>query len=830
MKGFQLDFLKRLETDEQVESYYSAIDLLNEYQNVERISSKTTKSQSGMLSHLPVLDSYLTRIKKHNSKDDSEESKIALIYLYTTISSKISYIKGYLNAGVIVNLNMFLDVVHNEIKDMKELRRETIINKRQKIFDESLEQRIRNAKHLIEKRIVPGITELYNQIDNKTNMLITDISHLHNETQEAKDHQKQLKYLVKLKTAFSTLKLVAQSLPYFGPPVAIASVALTGTITLSEAVMIASMDADSEEQVLADIADHLSAEQEREINQITKDSKSPIDILEGTLYLLVRTESLVEKGASNDLMIIRQRFTELRQSIDGIYDTAEIRVLRDELKKYVTVKRRSSSVEIKQMENKKDKDCALQQLAQLEIADRVIGDIKLPPPIFDMAMKSKEQLDKSSKTTGPLDRQLIALKQMESRVNEIVQPMFQALQRGIRSKHASGKVTHTDSIYEQWLSQSNLANVRKIVSEIQQTFFGLEQEYAYQIEALIDEIDLMIDIHNQIEKYADERRLGSNIKSVKATIDALGDQSIKDAMIKLENMMVSNIVLERYERVYNAYKQHNFPFAVFFLGDHELPLNYNLSPAETRVYVMDAARKINEIVNAKMKWESTQNANHNKLNKINSTMSPKERSVNNRPFFVWEYIDHAKHFERLFNGEEIELDANILDGLDQNVVKFKEIGIYFSISDTKLQKQFYEKISHFSVILKISGKNYYRCDNSIYYTTLDDEFMFKFALKPDNRGRVVFEPLNDAYINIINGDDYFLSPYATWRIQLQKEDLSFVYLSEFKGKAMDLELVGVGKYLEKDKSPVNVCNRPLYVFYDVDREKSKKMVELHNDY
>jgi hypothetical protein len=174
---------------------------------------------------------------------------------------------------------------------------------------------------------------------------------------------------------------------------------------------------------------------------------------------------------------------------------------------------------------------------------------------------------------------------------------------------------------------------------------------------------------------------------------------------------------------------------------------------------------------------------------------------------------NKNEIQKLLNGEEIMIRADVVSGVGKNAIKFNRIGIHLNSPNKNVQIELDEAIKEFHLIMKMIGDTFYRCDKRIYHLPTDGNIVIEQSMKRDSNGLPVKQ--NDVSKKI-SESNYFLSPYALWSIQL-KNERNNVTLSQFENEMIDIKLVGRGQYLKNDPSVSrDVCNDHLDQYYFLD--------------
>ena len=184
------------------------------------------------------------------------------------------------------------------------------------------------------------------------------------------------------------------------------------------------------------------------------------------------------------------------------------------------------------------------------------------------------------------------------------------------------------------------------------------------------------------------------------------------------------------------------------------------------------------------------------------------------PFYVWSYDDIKNDIKHLLKGESIFIKADVTKGVDRkNAVKFKKLELQFNTRNEKLQNELREKLKEFSISLTMIGNNYYRCDNKIYSISVDDPIEIYYSIRKDGKQKP--KSKNKTY-ELIENNDFFLSPFVIWNITLYSNNNDFKQLAKFNSQEIDLVLTGDGQYLKYGQQSSSICGESLDQFYNVE--------------
>lgn len=325
--------------------------------------------------------------------------------------------------------------------------------------------------------------------------------------------------------------------------------------------------------------------------------------------------------------------------------------------------------------------------------------------------------------------------------------------------------------------------------------FPVQEPLLNCIDKVKEGMNVLIDVYDRIDSYFENSKLiafmvgiSSESKPIAGSI-VTDDNRINDALTRLRKITQTNRILDQHEAIINALKQHSFPFASEFIGRYQLPNTMDIEDTETLVQTTIA--QIEEL-RRQLKQSKILLGKHDR-EIYRSVEFSSSNSATAPPFYVWKNRNFKNEISRLLQGEEITINADITKGLNQNAVKFNEIGIRFKAKSENIQGELDNELNHFGVTMAMISNNYYRCGSRFYYNSVDENIVISYAMKKDAFGKQGM--LNEIYHKVHDDTNYFLSPYTMWSVQLIKLNLSnsdenFEHLSRFSRHSLDLELTG----------------------------------------
>lgn len=541
---------------------------------------------------------------------------------------------------------------------------------------------------------------------------------------------------------------------------------------------------------------NLNDTQKIEIERIIDGDKKKEDKIKENI------EEILENDKSKEINSISNKFTEYLSS--ELKDPSVFKVVCDELKAYIT----NTQTRLKDDSNDENKTDNKNQLTALDNAEKVVNAIELPLDLFLQVLENRAKYKAANEAIETYKEELQKLREKEMQVKQYILPLFQALQNRMKNYE---NAAYEETLITTWKNKNDLEAIKRIVDDLfKELGDEISEKYREQFQKLISAMNLISKIHKEINSYKGQSEMGQLISDLHKNIHYGKDTNLNNAMLNLEYAIKSNSVREKCEKAYKAYKQYNFPFAAQSLTRTANQVKASIK-VQMEMYVEDAIVKFQEVMHAKALDESTHNEEKNSNRMINSMLTV--RGGEHKPFCIWKYQDHIHQFKDLIELKSITLFANISDdySLKETAVQFNQIGIYFRFADKGKESQFYNNAKHFSIMMTLSGPNYYRCGEHFYQIPLEKSFGFPFRINQLNK-EIHFNPVNVPDDNL---NYYFLSPFGNWQIELKQDQNSNSVFRNFADMEFDIELVGQGKYLESSRLKKETCNHSiLSKFYE----------------
>lgn len=337
------------------------------------------------------------------------------------------------------------------------------------------------------------------------------------------------------------------------------------------------------------------------------------------------------------------------------------------------------------------------------------------------------------------------------------------------------------------------------------------------IEKIEEGFGTLIDIYDRIQSFIDQSKFAGFLAGLQSpNSHDITNPALRKVVTQLKRVIQSNLVLEQHDVAIHSFKQHFFPFATTHLEDFHLPSGLQVN--DTEMLVHRASDEI-DYLQDQVKFLEVSLGRFDREIFGDIYFSGNNISIA-KPFYIFRSHEFKDIFKKLLSGEEIMIKADIAKGLSQNAIKFNEIGIQLKLIDTQMQDEFIAQLEFFGVRMTLIGRLYNKCGEHFYYLPVDDNVVIEYSFKRDEHGKPM--KYNEVYRKL-SEKHYFLSPYATWTIQLMNNyfDLTtdevtssqnaFNKLAKFTKSSLNLELVGRGQYF-RSNGTFYIGSRNLYRF------------------
>lgn len=802
-------FLNHLEESEEVNSIYDTMGLVNDFECLENQYFELRNK----IDFIPYVESLVNRIADYAiSYDETIQNQKVLRFLYTATLKKLYSMKNKHNHGSIINLLDYMDVIQDHIHRLRDADAKILIDEYQNAHQNVLASKIDRATKYIEKQILPEIEAIFGELDVYIVKLVEQTVAKEQKTvytiNDAMDDKVRLERALILRKVFIPIKLVGSLLGLVNP---IVKFVVMGVSKVTDMII------DKRSRVKVVSVNETDPKLKALAKEMTEEMKAK------QLMFLDQLEDI--KGSMGDMRYRNNGLKEIAEKIDEFKTVIneriqanttltpiEINLMRHELQTLIMTNRakalKSGGPVIEFIED------TVRILYQIE---RILSIAEVSLEVYNQFKRDNERMAAVAEAIQTLQDQLQTWNQHEQNIYNYLIPQIHEIENTIRTTayKLPGK-GHFELDVSKWQIQSMLRDVKMLFRKMSKDFM-VQDSLLRCIDKIDEGMNVLIDVYDRIDTYFENSKLAALIVTVTSAqsqvILSTSDTRMNEALTRLRKMIHTNVILDQYEAVMHALKQHIFPFADAYLGKFKLPNNLDID--DTDLLIQSATEQIEEL-RKHMKQSRIWIGQYDREIFKNIEFSSSNSSVA-RPFYVWRDSNFNEKIVKLLQGDEVTFNADITKGLNQNAVKFNEIGIHFKAKSSSVQTELDAELNHFGVSMAMVGNSYYRCGTRFYSTSVDENVVIDYSLKKDGNGMPSIS--NEVY-HKIHDTNYFLSPYAMWTIQLIKLNLSsseenFEHLSQFASEDLDLELIGRGQFLKDNGfTSHELCNNQLDDYYN----------------
>lgn len=432
--------------------------------------------------------------------------------------------------------------------------------------------------------------------------------------------------------------------------------------------------------------------------------------------------------------------------------------------------------------------------------------------------KDRNNIAEVTKGIKDLENTITALENFEKSIFEKLVPMIEKMGNDLLNTAANLESKSRVSLdITSWQVQGTL---KETSHEIQQFARGFEvqESLAMSVQKLEEVMNILIKVHDRIQDYQEQQRLAvymAQLSSASVRNVVVSNAKISESFRDLQITIRSNIILNQYHSVLNAFKQWIFPFAAVFLKDFQLPAHLLTSNKSIEALASNAASQIENIKARIQQYKTTIVFfdQHIYLAQFNGS------SVAMKPFYVWKNEENRDMIARLLAGETVHVKADVANspaGID--AIKFNFIELGFKSSDPIIQAEINKNMLNYGISMTHLGNSFYRFKDK-YFSIASSSQLMHYSYEKDGAGSAIFG--NNVYHKLLNGD-IMLSPYTMWELRLTllkfKSVKSFGSLSVFWDK-VDLVFEGSGSFVNMGNTTLDVES-----YYDV--EDSIRLTEF----
>lgn len=806
-----IQFLRHLNYDDTVHNLY---DLLGLFGEAEILEQQFYKLNIGY-AYEPYYQSLLHRIQKFLTKVERNEKKYEIIqykkslkFLYTVIAKRLKELKESKNSLLIANIENYLMSLKVEINELKNYEKEKnkvdIVDQRRKLYKMVIEQKIKDARGLIDSQINSEINKINSQIDENIYSLVRKVSTMikseNIKIEKQKQEEDNLRKTLALRGLFHVIKFASESVSLLGPYFAFAGSAVEEVNSVIEDHLVGMKNGrgfDSSELLeLSPRVLQRIGEGKNLLSSVMYEKKSKLDsLLAKTNQKMNENEELFGNDLPSKLTSIKNRLDDINPDNFNIQGIASLESEFDGVLRLI--KNRTKIID----GNDDDDDKNVQKITIGRSIDKFIDVSEKLREFGKGAINLCNQFNGDDNELETITRAIVAyqddlrdLKEFQKSIQTTVSPVLNSMKFDItKIQDHLGKESKVALDVTKWQMQKYLGNIKSQVKVMTQDYVAVDNLFE-SINNLDSAMSTLITVYEHLLDYQQDQNLVNYIADVgssQANRVSITDPMVSEAIGRIEVLVRSNRIIDKSRACFDAIKQFVFPFAHVHLSQISLPKSLAL-PDDLSGKALEVVDQIESMLENLQMFKNF-HAVHEKSIGFGDFSNNGRLS---RSFFTWKNEDHHQEISDLLSGKEVSLNADIRKSeVDEFAVKFRVLALEFKTKDPSKQSVINDLLQAFRVNMVHSGESYYRCDEKIYTIRskpLSFWYNFEAHGSPTHKSR--------GYEDNDRGD-YMLSPHARWNISLtnlrNERNISFDKLEEFIDN-VDLELSGKASYVIKD--------------------------------
>lgn len=684
----------------------------------------------------------------------------------------------------IVNIQVYLE---QSIENGEKLKNFQIRQKLQEIgnnFKAIFEEEIKEAEKLIDMNLKIYLDERINDLNNEIPKLVNEIDEMitmkKGEIEKLRNIKKELNGKLILRSIFTIFQFLLLGLSFINPVCAAIAGVLSAGIVIADEIIL-----DNDDDVI-----YNEIKLPEAVNEFVDTSiLLYAELVQQELNII--QEQLNEiKNKKNELSLNDEEAKPLID-VDKSVNSQCIKNSRQPISRRQCMMKILKRKEIKW--SKKDNDKKNRKYKKsLNIIKSSMGSLEIVNLSIDRFNKHFNDISSSNQIDGQIIEQENNIKQLENFKNNLYENFGNQIDRirwDIR-RNVDGYAISSRALleYEKFQMHDFLNNIL-IKLNIWTKGFKVNDEITEIMEKIKNALNSIINMHNLIREYNMKIKNADFLKdaaSVPYEINYIKNKKLLQNVTKLEEIYTSNRIIDDYNKLKIAMKCYSYPFIKEFT-DFITPPPVNNALIKANI-IVDKLKQLKLNLNKKIG------------SGILFKQIKKRKFGNNgtKSFYKWTNKENSLAIKNILQGKKVQLFANISQAENLNAVKFREIKIILTSSNFEINEKLQNILNEYEIFFHHNGDSYYRCRNKVHLIKSGSfGTLHQFDISRIRRRRFVSDDNN-------NGNDFILSPYATWTIQIYSDnnDNDFYPLEQFVDN-VNVELVGEGQFMPADE---NICN------------------------
>lgn len=673
-----------------------------------------------------------------------EQDKIIIDYILATITSTLIRHKSKEDSLFIIDVKKCIDLTLrtflNQISSNTSLAQQEIRATYAQNYENNLLKKITDSNQLI-LTLQKDIELNEKEIDNELIKVIKEIDKLKEESETEQEKLNiqfnKLKQNLYFKVILLTYKIRTSGLVFAGPKGMVAAGVIYAGLDGLETIMQVKdykSKLNASNEFIESLKKYLNEQNDVETKKIDKELK--------TLEKKVNKKSVsgTTKERIDKLPDSKEKYKLELKYEENVYTSKVSAMKRVDKKKHAqNVKGIKNKISNAGLNEKLDKVTNVVNV--LEMVDDLFDEYNLS----DQEIKNiKEEIEKNSESFSALD-------EMKNKLDELRIGTMESVRDELDLLNGSS-VAVLD--FKKWTISVKLGDLK---SDMFGLVNGLENKK--QIEKLFERIeiaiDTMIQIYKHIEGFIQQSEL---VNYMNKLLNIPNNQKTmlpyRDVITKFENVILKNLITEKYEQALKAFSYWSFPFFCEYTHNIEMPNSNKIKNVNDMISKYSIVMsKLLEIIDS-----SETKLKPNIDNYLQSYLFTRET-----PIFKWSSKTNPVEIKQFLKGERITLNANVKYS-KFDALKFSKLYILIEISSKSLNNTLQNILKEFFIELTHPGVSNFKFKNNFY--SINSNFDLGTKLKLIDK----YSSTNSDYSNEtkkkIEENKPMLSPFTLWEMKI----------------------------------------------------------------
>lgn len=809
-------FVKDIEDCKAVQSHYG---LFGFGDDLQKLDSQSLKLQM-QLSFIPFYESLQQRIYAfaQAAATISTDEKHALRFMYATTMSRLASIKSNENGVSVLDLLGYLELIQTNIKKLQGTDKDINMIRYHEQYKHILTDKTDHALDLLNEEVIPEIERHFTEMRDQVPELIVDVKEdiaQNNEMRmKAMATKKKLEEAMIAHSVFSAFRLVGQVIRLFGGPMEVIGGAIEAGVTIGSTIYddvneLEHLEERLERRKRNNRPSKLS--QQLEIAGKTFNESRTVIEEEMSFFKLQLDDmgTMLSDNSDKKEQYVRpvlDKIKEHKQTLDkisrqeAIVAPKEIKKMRTELSKLVSEQRNQYNNDKKIVRNNKINKFFGKATDVVQIGGSGLD-------IYKTYKNDEKRIAQVSNYIKGIDDKIESLNDIVDWVSTEMIPLINDIYKDLKELSTdSGGQSDAKLEVNKWKIHIQLRSFKNKLSQ-ELALTSSVPLFEQHIDQLEEALNVLINIYDRIASYKDKAVFANYFSQmITGKEPQIKDPLLNEGVQQLRAVILSNRILEQHANAIKAIKQHQFPFTELYLSASTFPDALELT--NTKQILQHVEDQIEDLIR-KIKTSRLSVGKYDRAIvgnvEFGSNLDP--------PFYIWKYADASNAIDRLLSGEEVMIKADIRRSLNVNAIKFNQLQLRVVAANVSQQQQLEREFIEADIMVSMImvGNSYYRCGKKYYYISADDHIAIEYSMRKKVDGTP--SRVNEVYRKI-KESQYFLSPYATWKVTFQPNRLEKRGMSSIRIDR--LELTGTGQYFGTGIYEKEICTDELDKFYTVE--------------